>query len=70
MWVHVCVCVCACVHVYGFKHVRNDFPSAFLALIIKACVLAIYWQNAFSEEKIVFSWFFAQSNFGEICDCV
>lgn len=38
----VCVCVCTCVCVRGFKHFHNEFPSAFLAAVIKACVLAIY----------------------------
>lgn len=33
---HVYVCVC------GFKHFHNEFPSAFLAVVIKACVFAIY----------------------------
>lgn len=64
--IHVCVCVCVC-----FKHFHNEFPSAFLAMVIKACVFAISLAKCLERRKdIVFSWFFAQSNFGEVCDCI
>lgn len=39
----MCLCryLCVSVCVY-FKRLHNEFPSAFLAVVIKACVFAIY----------------------------
>lgn len=49
----MCVCVCPCEHARAhmclcFKHFHNEFPSAFLAVVIKACVFAIYLAKCLS----------------------
>lgn len=70
IWFHVCACAHACMCVVLNISIMSSQVLFWLWLLKLVC-LRFIWQNAFSEEKdIVFSWFFAQSNFGEVCDCV